>query len=227
MSRKILVIDDEPDFHELIRYTLRATGYELRFAIDGIQGIDLALKEPPDLIILDVAMPKIDGYETCRRLREIGRTCLVPIIMLTGRQRLVQHKIKGMNIGADDYITKPFNTQELVARVEAVLRRADRDIAANPVTRLPGQINIEEEGIRRIKAGAPFAFGTVAVLEFKPFNDTYGFVKGDEIVRLTARFLQDAISEAGVPGDFLGHRGGINFAYFSGLDHGDRLSRAG
>lgn len=221
--KKVLVIDDEPDILELIRYSLRNTGWEVSLATDGIQGVQQALRDGPDLILLDVAMPKIDGYETCRRLREQGATCLIPIIMLTGRRRTVKDKVSGMNIGADDYVTKPFNPEELIARMEALIRRAERDLAANPLTRLPGQISIEEEVIRRLRSREPFVFCHAGVLEFKPFNDAFGFKKGDEAVSLVARFIRDTVEVEGNPGDFIGHRGGVSFIFLTTPDKAEAV----
>jgi two-component system, OmpR family, alkaline phosphatase synthesis response regulator PhoP len=123
MSKKILVIDDEPKIVEICQDYLRASGFEVISAGDGIQGLNTARREKPDLIVLDLMMPGMDGLDVCRNLRRDGNT---PIIMLTARVE-ESDKLVGLELGADDYITKPFSPRELVARVRVVLRRTGGD----------------------------------------------------------------------------------------------------
>lgn len=119
MADKILVVDDEKSISKIIAYNLQKEGYEVICADDGEAGLELALNEKPDLILLDIMMPKMDGYEVCRKVRQVSN---VPIIMLTARADEVD-KVNGLEIGADDYVTKPFGNRELIARVKAHLRR--------------------------------------------------------------------------------------------------------
>ncbi|MDO5388724.1 MAG: response regulator [Clostridia bacterium] len=124
---KVLVVDDETSIVNIIAYNLKKEGYEVITAEDGETGLELALSENPDLVLLDIMMPKMDGYEVCRKLREKSN---VPIIMLTARADEVD-KVIGLEMGADDYVTKPFGNRELIARVKAHLRRsAAKDIPA-------------------------------------------------------------------------------------------------
>ncbi|MDO8671072.1 MAG: response regulator transcription factor, partial [Dehalococcoidia bacterium] len=116
----ILVVDDDPRYVQLVRVNMHASGYRVSMALDGATALQLVETQKPDLVILDVMMPGLDGYEVCRRIREFS---FVPIIMLTARGEQF-HKVKALQLGADDYVTKPFGVAELVARVEAVLRRA-------------------------------------------------------------------------------------------------------
>ncbi|MFA5975229.1 MAG: response regulator transcription factor [Elusimicrobiota bacterium] len=120
MSKRILIVEDEKDIAKLLRYNLEKEGYETFPAADGETGLSLARKEKPDLIILDLMLPKMDGIEVCRILRQESR---VPIIMLTAKKEELD-RVLGLEIGADDYITKPFSVRELLARVKAILRRA-------------------------------------------------------------------------------------------------------
>ena len=122
---KILVVDDEEHILELIRYNLDASGYEVIEASDGDDAVKKAINEVPDLILLDLMLPGKDGYDVCRELRSNGKTKAVPIIMLTANSEEID-KILGLELGADDYITKPFSVRELMARVKAVLRRYTR-----------------------------------------------------------------------------------------------------
>ncbi len=121
MARKILVVDDEESIVKIIEYNLKKEGYEVLSACDGEEGYRLACEKKPDLILLDIMMPKMDGYEVCKKVREKSN---VPIIMLTARAEEVD-KVVGLELGADDYVTKPFGNRELMARVKAHLRRND------------------------------------------------------------------------------------------------------
>ncbi|MDD4843947.1 MAG: response regulator [Anaerotignum sp.] len=119
MDKKVLIVDDEKNIVEIIAFNLKKEGYNILKAADGVEGVKLALEENPDLILLDIMMPKMDGYEACKKIREKKNT---PIIMLTARAEEVD-KVLGLELGADDYVTKPFGVRELMARVKANLRR--------------------------------------------------------------------------------------------------------
>src|SRR4030081_2388720 len=119
----ILVIDDDRRYRDLIQMNLQRQGYRVVLAADGLSGLNAAERERPQLVILDLMLPDLDGYEVCRRIREYSD---VSIIMLTAKAEEV-HKVRGLKLGADDYVTKPFGAEELLARVEAVLRRARSD----------------------------------------------------------------------------------------------------
>jgi two-component system alkaline phosphatase synthesis response regulator PhoP len=129
MSRKILIIDDEPKIVEICGDYLRAAGYQVVTAGDGAQGLGVARRENPDLIVLDLMLPEMDGLDVCRALRREGD---VPIIMLTARVEETD-KLIGLELGADDYMTKPFSPRELVARVRTVLRRSSGDSASEVI----------------------------------------------------------------------------------------------
>ena len=116
---KILVVDDEKPIVDIIKFNLKKEGYEVVVAYDGLEAVEVNEKEKPDLIMLDIMMPKIDGYEACKKIREKYNT---PIIMLTARAEELD-KVLGLELGADDYVTKPFGTRELMARVKANLRK--------------------------------------------------------------------------------------------------------
>jgi len=127
MSKKILVIDDEKPIVDLISFNLKKEGHEILEAFDGEDGYNKALALKPDLILLDVMLPKMDGFTVCRKLREKIQT---PIIMITAKEEEVD-KVLGLELGADDYMTKPFGIRELMARVKANLRRSDIEVLAN------------------------------------------------------------------------------------------------
>ena len=119
MDRKILIVDDEKNIADIIAFNLKKEGYQVIKAGDGEEGVKMALEENPDLILLDIMMPKMDGYEACKKIREKKNT---PIIMLTARAEEVD-KVLGLELGADDYVTKPFGVRELMARIKANLRK--------------------------------------------------------------------------------------------------------
>lgn len=148
-EKLVLVVDDEPDIRELVRYNLEMRGYRVEEAADGAKAVELTRQLQPVLIILDLMLPKIDGLEVCRLLKADPVTCHIPIIMLTALGSEVD-KIVGLELGADDYVTKPFSPRELVARVGAVLRRFSRDETEGSIKQ--GDLVIDpEQKVARLK----------------------------------------------------------------------------
>jgi PleD family two-component response regulator len=207
---KILVVDDDPFILRLLEIELRASGFEVRTASDGAEGLARALEERPDLVLADVMMPNLDGLELTRRLRADPRTAGVPVIMLTARA-LSADKVEGLAAGADDYVVKPFDAPELVARIRGVIRRTREMRAQSPLTGLPGNVRIEEEIEARVREGRDFALLYADLDHFKAYNDHYGFLRGDEVIRATARIIQAAAEEVAGPDAFVGHVGGDDF----------------
>ena len=206
----ILVVDDDPFILRLLEIELRASGFEVRTASDGAEGLARALQERPDLVLADVMMPNVDGFELTRRLRADPRTAGVPVIMLTARA-LSADKVEGLAAGADDYLVKPFDVAELVARIRGVIRRTREMRAQSPLTGLPGNVRIEEEIEARVREGRDFALLYADLDHFKAYNDHYGFLRGDEVIRTTARIIQAAAEEVAGPDAFVGHVGGDDF----------------
>jgi len=209
-KHKILVVDDDPNIRELVMETLNQEDFNAIEATDGLEALKICETERPDLIVLDVMMPDLDGLEVCLRLRGDTLTSHIPIILLTAKGML-EDKIKGMETGADDYLTKPFDPLELEARINMHLRRSVRDGEASPLTGLPGNRVIEEVIDSRISAGAKFAVCYIDLDDFKAYNDRYGFVAGSEVIKLTARIVVEAVDKFGGEEDFVGHIGGDDF----------------
>jgi PleD family two-component response regulator len=207
---KILVVDDDPNIRELIVETLGEEKYYPIEARDGKEALTICENEKPDIIVLDVMMPDLDGLEVCLRLRGEILASHIPIILLTAKGML-EDKIKGMETGADDYLTKPFDPLELEARISMHLRRSIRDGEASPLTGLPGNKAIEEAIASRIIAGLKFAVCYVDLDDFKAFNDRYGFIAGSEVIKLTAELVVEAVEKYGAGDDFIGHIGGDDF----------------
>jgi diguanylate cyclase (GGDEF)-like protein len=206
----ILIADDDEDIVRFVEVNLRLEGFRVATAADGRQALERAEEMRPDLILLDIMMPEIDGFEVCRRIRKDARTRHIPVVMLTAKS-LSADKVVGLTAGADDYIIKPFDPVELVARVKSTLRRGKELRALNPLTGLPGNVDAQEEIARRIDEGTPFALLHVDLDNFKAFNDHYGFVRGDDAIRLLAACVTDAVQRHDVRGAFIGHIGGDDF----------------
>ncbi len=206
----VLVVDDDPFIARLLEIELRAAGYEVGVAGDGVQALEAAQQRCPDLVLADVMMPNMDGFELTRRLRQDARTSSVSVIMLTARG-LSADKLEGFSVGADDYIVKPFDTPELLARIRGVLRRAREMRASSPLTGLPGNVRIEDEIEGRVSSGARFAILYADLDHFKAFNDHYGFMRGDQVIQFTARMIQEVALERSAGEAFVGHVGGDDF----------------
>ena len=205
----ILVTDDDPDLRDIVRSILEANGFQVLEAPDGHAALERIRSQRPDLLILDCNMPRMDGLQVCQALKADTLLRHLPVIMLTGRGELTD-KVRGMESGADDYIVKPFEPQELLARVRSVLRRTSQDLEANPLTKLPGNVSIQKELERRLAVGGPLAVCYCDLNRFKAFNDHYGFARGDEAIKQTAQVLLEAVRRVGA-GDFVGHIGGDDF----------------
>jgi diguanylate cyclase (GGDEF)-like protein len=215
---RILVIEDEPSLQAVLKIQLERAGYAVEVAGDGEEGLHAVESDVPDLILMDVMMPRLDGNEVCRRLKSNLRTRQIPVILLTAKAEK-EDRLTGLQQGANDYITKPYEQQELLWRVRNLLLwgRMQRD--ANPLTGLPGNMTIEAELTRRVAEAQPFVFLYVDLDHFKAFNDFYSYQKGDQALRLTSLILQRAVEEHGSPGDFVGHVGGDDFVLILGADH--------
>ncbi|MFC1657779.1 response regulator [Candidatus Omnitrophota bacterium] len=210
MPVKILIVDDDPDIRDVLKLTLAEENYTILEAADGEEALKIITSKPLDLVLLDYKMPKVDGRQVVQRVKEDLLLRHLPIIMVTGKREL-QDKVVGLDSGADDYITKPFEPKELLARIRMTLRRTERDLEANPLTKLPGNVSILNELSLRLESNALFAVAYIDLDKFKSYNDKYGFELGDEVIRETARILIKTVHEQGNPGDFIGHIGGDDF----------------
>ena len=206
----VLVADDDQDIVRFVEVNLLLEGFEVITAADGEEALQVAIESLPDLILLDVMMPRLDGFEVCKRLRDDSRTKHISVIMLTAKS-LSADKVVGLTAGADDYIIKPFDPIELVARVKSSLRRS-RDLSAvNPLTQLPGNVQVGAEASARIEAGGQWGLIYVDLDNFKAFNDHFGFHRGDEAIKLLARCLREAVADHPSDDGFIGHVGGDDF----------------
>ncbi len=220
---KILIIDDEPFIRDILRTTLEDT-YEISEASDGEEGLQAIRTHNPALVIVDYKMPKKDGLEVCREIRQDPLYLHLPIIMLTGKGE-TQDKIRGLDTGVDDYIVKPFEPNELIARVRMVLKRSTRDLDANPLTRLPGNVTIISEITRYMEKKEKFATLYIDLDKFKAYNDHYGFQKGDGLIRETARIIIESVRDSGNSEDFIGHIGGDDFVVITSIEKAEKVAQ--
>ncbi|MGX7674733.1 GGDEF domain-containing response regulator [Plantactinospora sp. DSM 117369] len=206
----ILVVDDDEDIVRFVSFNLRLHGFEVAQASDGQEALEVIERRRPDLAVVDLRMPRIDGLELTRRLRANPMTSALPVIMLTAKGLTVD-KVHGLTAGADDYLVKPFDTAELVARISSTLRRNKEFREVSPLTGLPGNTRVRREIGDRVRSGVDYAVGYVDIDRFKSVNDRYGFVRGDEFISALARSLHRAVVSVGLPPAFLGHIGGDDF----------------
>ena len=220
---KILIVDDNPDILDLLEVTLQ-DGFTLIKASGGKEALEKIENENPGLVVLDYVLPDLEGPEICRIIRKNPRSLNIPILMLTGKGE-VEDKVGGLESGADDYMLKPFVPEELVARVRMLLRRSAANLDANPLTRLPGNVTINKELLEKIQAKEKFAMLYVDIDNFKALNDYYGFEKGDNVIKETARILIDSIQKNGTAKDFVGHIGGDDFVMITIPEKAENIAK--
>jgi PleD family two-component response regulator len=221
----VLVVDDDAVLRGIIGTNLELGGFNVLSAPDGPSALALLDDRLPDVVVLDVVMPLMDGYATLGRIRRHATASHVPVIVLTGGGADTTEPVKSLEAGADDFIAKPFSPQEMLARVRAKVRRANVDSSLQPLTRLPGNIAIEHEVRRRFEAREPWAVIYADLDNFKAFNDHYGFVRGDDAIRLVSTTMSDTIKRIGTDSDFLGHIGGDDFIIVTSPQRAENLAR--
>jgi diguanylate cyclase (GGDEF)-like protein len=223
-SYKILVVDDEEHIRKILRFQLEKHGYTVVTAENGEVALKLVRRECPDLIILDLMMPKVDGYEVCKRIRQDFQMSHIPIIMVTAKSDMPD-KIKGLSNGANDYLIKPYANDELLLRVRNVLEWSQKQKEANPLTGFAGNKAIEAELQRRMSTKEPFAFLYMDIDNFKAYNDYYGYQKGDEAILFLADIIIESINSLGGSGDFVGHIGGDDFVIITSPARAEFIAR--
>jgi len=205
----ILVVEDERVIAKLLKETLQIEGYQVVTVLNGEDAVQYALRETPHLIVLDLMLPGIDGYEVACRLRSHPKTMHIPIIALSSFDGL-SDKVRAFEIGVDDYITKPFLTDELLARIRTQIRRVQQNYLS-PLIGLPGGLQVELAIKHKLNSLEPWSILYLDLDNFKAFNDVYGFLTGNDIIRLVGRICQRVVREYGNPDDFVGHIGGDDF----------------
>ena len=206
---RILVVEDDLDIANMLQIYFSSQGYEVELAPRGSDALEKTRQSMPHLIVLDIMLPDIDGYEVCRRLRTSTRTSHIPVIFLTQKDER-SDRLQGLELGADDYITKPFDIEELRLRVQNAIRRAERESLTDPRSGLPAGRLIEEQ-LRRIIRTDGWALMDIRINYYDAFREVYGFVAANDVLRFTAMLLNEVVDELGTPEDFIGHPGDENF----------------
>jgi PleD family two-component response regulator len=219
---RILVVEDDFDISNMLRIYFSGQGYDVQVAPRGGDALTLTRKQLPQLIVLDIMLPDMNGYDVCRELRSTTRTSHIPIIFLTQKDER-SDKIAGLELGADDYITKPFDIEELKLRVKNQIERAERDNYTDPRSGLPSSSLIEEKLREMMRENKIWTYLDIKIQGYEPFKEVYGFVAGDEVLRFMALIMGEAMDENGTPNDFVGHAGSDNFVAVSYSDKSDAL----
>jgi PleD family two-component response regulator len=206
---RVLVVEDDFDISSMLQLYFKTQGYEVYVAPRGGVALEMTRQNMPNVIVLDIMLPDIDGYEVCRQLRTNLRTSHIPIIFLTQKDER-NDKIQGLELGADDYITKPFDLEELRLRVRNTIKSAEVASLTSPSTGLASGRLIEQQ-LRELMRKQDWGVLYIGIHGLGAFNEVYGFVAGEEVLRFTGMLLNDVIDEMGTADDFIGHIGGDNF----------------
>lgn len=208
-SYRLLIVEDDFDISNMLRIYFSGQGYEVDVAPRGSVALEKTRQNLPHLIVLDIMLPDINGYEVCERLRKSTRTSHIPVIFLTQKDER-SDRLQGLELGADDYITKPFDIEELKLRVKNAIKRAERESLTDPRTGLPSGRLIEEQ-LREIIRNDGWALMDLRIKYYQAFKEEYGFVAADDVLRFAAMLLNEIIDQFGTHNDFIGHAGGENY----------------
>ncbi len=207
---RLLIIEDDNELNSMLSTYFEMQGYEVFNAFTGTEGVDLARRKLPHLILLDVMLPDMDGFDVCKSLRTATRTRYIPITFLTQRDGR-SDKVAGLQLGADDYITKPFDLEELRLRVRRSIERSTREALIDPRTGLPGRSLVAERLAEIRDSDDDWKYLTGQIENLESFSEVYGFVATDEVMRFAARTFIEAIEKHGTQHDFVGHLGKAKF----------------
>jgi DNA-binding response OmpR family regulator len=218
---RLLIVEDDHDISNMLRIYFTGQNYEVDLAPRGSIALEKTRQNMPHLIVLDIMLPDIDGFEVCRVLRTNTRTSHVPIIFLTQKDER-SDKLQGLELGADDYITKPFDIEELKLRVQRAIVRAEQQSLTDPHSGLPAGRMIEEQ-LRQIIRRNDWALMDIRINYFEQFKEVYGFVSGNDVLRFTAMLLSEVVDAFGTINDFIGHAGNDNFVIITSEQQSARM----
>lgn len=217
----VLVVEDDPVIVRVLKATLEMEGFVPAVVSTGEAAVDYALREVPHLVLLDLMLPGMDGFEVARQLRANVKTAHIPVLILSARHDTAD-KVRAFETNVDDYLTKPFNVEELVARIRTQLRRVQENLLS-PLTGLPGGVQVERAITQRLREATPWAIMYLDLDHFKAYNDVYGFLRGNDFIRLVANVASATVREHGNMTDFLGHIGGDDFVIITTPDRLETL----
>ena len=219
---RILVVEDDFDISNMLRIYFSGQGYEVQVAPRGGDALSMTRKQLPNLIMLDIMLPDMNGYDVCRELRTTTRTSHIPIIFLTQKDER-SDRIAGLELGADDYVTKPFDIEELKLRVQNAITAANRQTQIDPKSNLPTGRLIEDHLRNLMRSDRQWSYIDMKINNFDLFNEVYGFVAGDEVIRFVALLIGELVDEVGTPDDYVGHPGRDNFIVITHAGDAARL----
>jgi len=215
-KRKIFIVEDDVDLSEMLSAYFRVQGYIVDSATRGEEAVQAIRSHSPDVVVLDIRLPDIDGYEVCRRLRQMRRTQNIPVIFLT-EKREREDKLAGLELGAVDYITKPFDIQELRLRIRNSLRRTQLSMPMNPVTGLPEGVIVRER-LEEMIQQPDWGIVLAGIRGLNKFRDKYGFVAADDVSRAVTLMIMNAVQESGDEETFVGHTDAGDFVIITTID---------
>jgi len=221
---KVLLADDQTELLLLVKETIENAGFEVHVASDGKEAIEKVYETVPDIIVLDYNMPIKDGLQVARELKDNPLFAHIPIIIVTAYGEK-QSKLKGLSMGIDDYLIKPVDTDELIARIRMVLKRNKQVLDTNPLSKLPGNPSIQARVERIIQAREKFAVLYLDLNNFKAYNDIYGFEAGDRVIKTTANILVKISMPSGDSDDFIGHIGGDDYIIVTRYERAEELAK--
>jgi PleD family two-component response regulator len=221
-GKKLLIVEDDVDLAEMLSAYFRVQGFDVATAGWGEDALRLAGEDTPDIVVLDIRLPDIDGYEVCRRLRQQRSTQYAPVIFLT-EKREREDKLAGLELGAVDYITKPFDIQELRLRVRNALRRSRLNTLVNPVTGLPEGQLVQERLEQMVKL-SDWGLVVAGIRGLGKFRDRYGFVAADDVTRAVSLMITNAMQDSGAEDEFIGHLDAVEFIIITSPDRCKRVA---
>lgn len=220
LLKKIVIAEDDDAIAHMVNMALGDAGFLCLRARDGDEALKLVKAHDPDLLVLDVMMPRVDGHEVARRLKADVMWSRTPILMLTALAG-VENEVTGLEAGADAYVSKPFDLREFAARCKALIRASRRERDRNPTTNLPGSRAIDEEIEGSLKSGKPTAVVHIDILNWDSYQDTIGIARSEDTVKNLGQWLLDAARQASGGGAFVGHMGGSDFIAVVSPEHVD------
>lgn len=217
-GEKILVVDDDESSEEIIDFILEQEGYVIEHTYSAVETFLKLESYRPDLMVVKVELPEMSGLELVQKVSQDQALQGLPVILMSAKKISARDRAEGFSVGCDDYIILPALPRELLMRVKAVLRRQNMALDSNPLTRLPGNSTILRAVEARIRNKEAFTVLYCDLNHFKAFNDCYGFLKGDDVIKFTAEIIMGVVRHMAGPGDFVGHIGGDDFVVFSTPD---------
>lgn len=221
---RVLLADDQDELLMLMKAMVEAAGFDVSIASDGVEAMKVVFETHPDIIVLDYSMPRKDGLQLAQELKNNPLFAHIPIIICTAYSEK-QTKLKGLSMGIDDYLIKPVDTDELVARIRMILKRNKQVLDTNPLSKLPGNPSIQARVEREIAQGGKFAVLYLDLNNFKAYNDNYGFEAGDRVIKATANLLVKLTIQNENDKDFIGHIGGDDYIVVTAYDHCEELAK--